>query len=653
VKTAFYELSRLIDNLCKHLKIQRKSFRRRFRLGLNYFRARFYRTRLNQTTFIGVTGSAAKTTTTDLTAAILSGTGLCRQTREYNALDSVIRLLLATGRLDRYCIAELAATGPGTLDLSVRVFKPDVAVITVIGRDHYSAYKSMEAIAAEKEKLVSALPPEGTAILNVDDPLVRAIGERCSRRVVWFGEDTGADLRLLETRSCWPEPLTLRVAVGSETYEVRTQLHGVHMVTPVLAALGVALAEGIPLDKAITALRHVQPPDGRMQAVAGDDGVVFVRDDWKAPAWSLDAPLRFLKDAKAARKVAVMGTLSHQSGKDAEKYKKFCLKAREIADLVVFVGPHAHHALRARKTKDDDSIQGFPNIRHAATFLKTVLKKGDLVLLKGSHKADHLVRLILNRSHPIQCWRDHCDKVLFCDACPMLYQSFEDNPFEIPMAPCSGPSVLVMVGLGNPVMSLRETAHNVGHRVLDALARDAGIPWKEAPEGLVSSMMLRGKTIRLLKPGMAMNSNGVMVRRFLERMGGDPQHCIIVHDDADLLLGEVRFKSEGGDAGHRGMSSVISALGTVEIPRVRLGIRRVGDKTKARRFVLSKFSSAEEAILSRMIGKASRTLKERLQSLLEDEVIEKEKRRDVELDGALKRRRMIDPSSGVLHCDRG
>jgi len=619
VKTAFHELSGFIDNLCNHLKIHRKSFRRRLRLRLNYLRARFHRTRLDQTTFIGITGSAGKTTATDLAAAILYDTGPCQQTREYNALDSVIRLLLSTGRADRYCIAELAATGPGTLDLSVRVFNPDVAVITLIGRDHYSAFKNMEAIAAEKEKVVSALPPGGTAVLNIDDPLVRRIGERCSRKLIRFGENAGADLRLIDARSCWPEPLTLRVAVGSEIYEVRTQLHGVHMATPVLAALGVALAEDIPLDKAITALKHVQPPDGRMQAVTGDDGVVFVRDDWKAPAWSLDAPLRFLKDARADRRVAVVGTLSHQSGKDAEKYKKFCLKVREIADLVVFVGPHAHHALRARKTKEDDTIQGFPNIRHAATFLDTVLRKGDLVLLKGSHKADHLVRLILNRSHSIQCWRDHCDKVLFCDACPMLYQSFEGNPFETPMVPCTGSAVPVVVGLGNPVASLRDTAHNVGHRVLDSLARDAGIPWKEAPEGWVSSMMLRGKTIRLLKPGSAMNGNGVMVRRFLERTGGDPQHCVIVHDDADLLLGEVRFKFEGGDAGHRGMRSVISALGTGGIPRVRLGIRRRGDKTKARRFVLSKFSSAEGAILSRMIGKASGTLKERLQSLLEDE----------------------------------
>ncbi len=617
VKMTFYESARFINNLYHDLKIQRKSFRRRLRLRLNYLRARSRRKRMGQTVFIGITGSAGKTTATDLAAGILSGMGPCQQTREYNALDSVIRLLLATGRADRYCVAELAATGPGTLDSSVRLFKPDVAVITLIGRDHYSAYKSIEAIAAEKEKVVLALPPGGTAVLNIDDPLVREIGERCSRRVVWFGEGEDADLRLLEARSRWPEPLILKIAVAGRIYEVRTQLHGVHMATPVLAALGVAMALNVPMEEAISAIATIQPPDGRMQIVTGADGVTFIRDDWKAPAWSLDAPLRFLKDAKADRKVAVVGTLSHHSGKDAEKYKKYCLKVRESADLVVFVGPHAHHALHARKTRNDDTIRGFSNIRHAATFLKTALRAGDLVFLKGSHKKDHLIRIILDRFRPIQCWRDYCDKVIFCDACPMLLHPFEGNPFETPMATCTGSAVPVVVGLGNPVASLRDTAHNVGHRVLDALARDAGVSWEEVPEGLISSMMLRGKTIRLLKPGAAMNNSGVIVRRFLERTGGDPQRCVVVHDDADLHLGEVRFKSGGGDAGHKGMRSVISALGTGEIPRARLGIRRSGDKTRARGFVLAGFSSAEETILLRMVEKGSGMLRERLQSLLE------------------------------------
>jgi UDP-N-acetylmuramoyl-tripeptide--D-alanyl-D-alanine ligase len=399
-------------------------FKQMIPLKLKYLLASLQRRRINQATFIGITGSAGKTTATDLTAAILGNFGLCQQTHaSRNTLVANARTIWETHKTHRYCVVELAAYGPGTLDESVRLLKPDIAVITIIGRDHYSAYKSIEAIAAEKEKLVMALPPQGTAILNIDDPLVRSMGERCNRRIIWFGEGVGATLRLIEAHSRWPEPLTLIFEYQDKTYEVRTQLHGIHMTIPVLASLGVVLAADLPLEKAILEIARVQPSEGRMQIVTSDDGIVFIRDDCKAPEWSLDALMVFLKEARGDRKIAVIGTISDSSSGGASKrYKKYCRQVRECADIVVFVGPNAHHALRARQNDDDTAIQSFPSSRDVATYLQTELKKGDLVLLKGSHRADRLVRLLLNRAHPIECWKDQCDVEYFCDKCPKLYE---------------------------------------------------------------------------------------------------------------------------------------------------------------------------------------------------------------------------------------
>lgn len=407
-----------------------KKFLKKFiPLKLKYLLASLHRRRLNHVTFIGITGSAGKTTTTDMTATILANFGPCQQTVQYNMLTAIIGRVWHTHKVHRYCVAELAAYGPGTLDKTVRLFKPDIAVITLIGRDHYSAYKSMEALAAEKEKVVMGLSPHGTAVLNIDDPLVRSIGERCNRRIIWFGKSVGATLRLREARSNWPEPLIMLIEYQDKTYEVRTQLHGTHMAIPVLASLGIALAANQPLEKSIKAIEHAEPPEGRMQVFTGDDGVVFIRDDCKAPYWSLHAPLKFLQEARADRKVTVVGTISDSSGDANRRYKKICKQIREFADLVVFVGPHAHRALRARQNENDIAIQGFSSIRDAATYLQTELRRGDLVLLKGSHKADHLVRLIINRVRPIQCWKDKCDVGDFCDKCPKLYKSFPNNCF--------------------------------------------------------------------------------------------------------------------------------------------------------------------------------------------------------------------------------
>jgi len=499
--------------------------------------------------------------------------------------------------------------------------KPHIAVITVIGRDHYSAFKSTEAIAAEKEKVVLALPPGGTAVLNRDDPLIRAIGERCTRRIVWFGEGKGADLRLLDARSRWPEPLVLQIAAGDRIYEVRTQLHGVHMATPVLAALGVAMAADVPLEEAVRAIGTVRPPEGRMQVVAGKGEVVFIRDDLKAPAWSLDASLRFLKDANAGRKVAVVGTVSDVSGDRTRNYKRFCRNVRECADLAVFVGPNAHRAVRARENEGDTSVQGFSDLRQAAVYLRRELRKGDLVLLKGSHKADHLGRLFLDRIRPIQCWRDRCDKVIFCGACPKLYHHGAEVPVAEPMPLQSGVPVFAVVGLGNPGRMFRHTLHNVGCRVLDALVRDAGASWKVGPEGSVSEIALGRTRLHLLKPEADMNRNGAMVRRFLERIGSDPEHCFIVHDDADLNLGDVRFKTDGGDAGHRGVGSVIAALGTGRFKRVRVGVRRAGDASRAGRFVLRKISSREDKILVEALVKAAHIIGDHLQNMPDGETV--------------------------------
>jgi len=607
--------------------ISMKNLFKQVKLKIKYLRAILHRRRIDHVTFIGITGSAGKTTTKDLTATILANFGSCQKTHlSYNTLPSIVRTVRHTHKLHRYCVTELAAYGPGTLDMSIRVLKPDIAVITMIGRDHYSVFKNREAIAAEKKKLVLALSPQGTAVLNIDDSLVRSIGEGCNRRIIWFGEGAGATLRLREARSRWPDPLTLFFEYQNKTCEVRTQLHGTYMALPVLASLGVALAADLPLEKAILAIAQVQPLEGRMQEVTGDDGVVFIRDDWKAPHWSLNAPLAFLREARADRKVVVVGTISDASGDDTEKYKKFCRQIRKSADLVVFVGPHAFRALRARQNESDTAIQGFSSIRYAATYLQAELREGDLVLLKGSHKADHLVRLIINRTRPIQCWKDQCDVEIFCDMCPKLYKPSPNISFATPLGPQTGPAVPVVVGLGNPDARFHHTLHNVGYRVLDALVQAAGSVWQVESEGWVSSIDLGGVAVRLLKPGVKMNINGTMVRPFLARTGSDPRHCIIVHGDADLSLGDVRFKPDGGDAGHMGVRSVISSLGTDSIQRVRLGVRRTGDGSKPERFVLTKFSAIEEAAFVQMIEKAAAMVREHIQSQLGGESIGEERK---------------------------
>ena len=379
--------------------------------------------RLKSVFFVGITGSAGKTTVKDLSASVLGSVGECYSTpRSQNYPDGIAKILLRVSPRHKYCVLEVSGGNPGDLDRPLRLFTPNIAVLTLVARDHFKAFKSLEAIAQEKGKLVSALPTDGIAVLNIDDPLVKAIGDSCNRKVIWVGKAEGATLRLLSVRSVWPEPLTLELEYDGDIYKVKTAFHGKHLALSVLSALGVGVAAGIPLTNAISAIADVKPAEGRMEIVSTEGGITFLRDDWKAPHWSFPAPLEFMAEAEARRKIIVIGTLSDYSLSASKLYPKVAKQALEVGDIVIFVGPHAPRAIKAKRTTDAQNLHAFSEIRDAAMFLNNLLQPGDLVLLKGSNKADHLVRLMYHTQRPVSCWATRCGIQDFCGDCSRLYK---------------------------------------------------------------------------------------------------------------------------------------------------------------------------------------------------------------------------------------
>lgn len=579
-------------------------------LGRHYS-ARLHRTLLTRTTFIGVGGSSGKTTTKDLIAAILGAHANCKASPGTgNELWSVEWAVKATNRGHTFSVVELSEHSPGALDSALRVVRPQIGVLTLIAREHYSAFGSMEAIAAEAAKIVAGLPRDGVAVLNRDDPHLRAIGDRYSGSIVWVGRAEGANIRLLESRSQWPEPLTLRVWFDGETHEVKTRLHGVHLTLPALCALGVAVAASVPFAMAAEAVGQAEASYARMQIEAGADGVVFVRDDWKAPEWSFAAPLQFMRDAHARRKLVVIGSISDSPRSPSKRYAYAARQALEVADVVLLVGVDARGALKAELGRDRGALHAFVQIREAAEFLRNELREGDLVLLKGTNLQDHLVRVVLDRQRPVQCWATACGRVEFCGSCERLYALSANEGSVADAAEGSGAATgatgrgLVVVGLGNPGPRHHGTPHNVGYDAVDAFAQAAGSSWVETAEGSTCTVRLDGREIALLKPAASMNLTGPLVRRFLELNGRLAGDSVIVHDDIDLELGVAKGKHDGGDGGHRGVRSVIDALGTDRISRVRIGVRCAGDERKAIDVVLAAFTPAERERLDVGLRKA-------------------------------------------------
>ena len=383
--------------------------------------------RFGDVRFIGVTGSAGKTTTARLIAVCLRVAGRVRQTDrlvgQLNNPRFAAQLVLTTTPAHRFCLSEFGVGGPGDMRQYVQAMPPDIGVVTSVESDHYSAFRGLDATAREKRVLVEVLPPDGTAVLNLDDPRVAAMRSSTRARVVTFGFSAEADVRGEDVSGAWPDRLSLTVLHGSERVHVQTRLVGEHFAHAVLGALATAVAAGVPLGDAARALRDCEPTDGRY-SVHTVRGVTFIRDDWKAPLWSIPAALRFLESARARRKIVILGTISDYPGDSSRRYRAVARQAAAVADKVIFVGRMAHCALGAQDPSDGDRVAAFDTLFSLDEFLQGFLQEEDFVLLKGSAKADHLQRLVLSRAGDNQCWRRACGRTMFCSACALRTRPF-------------------------------------------------------------------------------------------------------------------------------------------------------------------------------------------------------------------------------------
>lgn len=404
-----------------------KSLRR----GVYPLLARVYRHMLGGVCFVGVTGSCGKTSTKELAAAVLSakGEGLLG-IQIFNQTVDIARTILSVRPSHSFCIEEIGASAPGQIAISSSIFRPRIAAVTLIGFDHLKAYRSLEAIAEEKVGLVEALPADGTAVLNADDPLVWAMREKTEARVIGFGLSPEATVRGEDIRADWPERLSLTVVYGDERHRVQTQLLGDTAVGAVLGALAIGLAQGIPLAEGVRRLESVEPVFARKSPHTTANGVTFINDACKAPYYTLPATLDFMRRAQAKRKVMIFGSFSDYAGSASSKYRKIAREALEIADKVIFHCPMNGSVMKLAKTVEDGRLMTFDTSYELNQYLHQALEPGDLVMVKSGLR-DHHERLIMDRVplhgtflgrhteiQEIKCWRERCGlgkPCLFCD----------------------------------------------------------------------------------------------------------------------------------------------------------------------------------------------------------------------------------------------
>jgi peptidyl-tRNA hydrolase, PTH1 family len=163
----------------------------------------------------------------------------------------------------------------------------------------------------------------------------------------------------------------------------------------------------------------------------------------------------------------------------------------------------------------------------------------------------------------------------------------------------------LVVGLGNPGDRYRRTRHNVGFMVADALAARSGVTrWRAEADAWTAEARVGGEDALLLKPATFMNRSGVAVERVLAARGGEAADLVVILDDVALDLGTLRVRERGSHGGHNGLRSLIEVLGTDEVARVRVGIRKGEPQEDLADYVLSEFPEEDVLVVQEMVGLA-------------------------------------------------
>jgi len=163
----------------------------------------------------------------------------------------------------------------------------------------------------------------------------------------------------------------------------------------------------------------------------------------------------------------------------------------------------------------------------------------------------------------------------------------------------------VVVGLGNPGPEYRDTRHNIGHRVVDALAAQLKKAFHPQAGAHVARGTWRGDSLYLVKLQSFMNVSGSAVRRLLQTLDAGPEDLVLVYDDIDMELGKVRTRLKGRAGGHNGVQSVLDALATDAVRRVKIGIGRPAHKAQVPDHVLTGFEAAEEETVTTAVAAAA------------------------------------------------
>jgi UDP-N-acetylmuramoyl-tripeptide--D-alanyl-D-alanine ligase len=355
--------------------------------------AAWWRDHLDALLVVGVTGSVGKTSTKEVIASVLERAMPTH--RSAGNLNSEIGLPLSLLEVTpEHGAAVLEMGGAyafGEIRLLAEIARPRIGVVTNIHPVHLERMGTIEAIAETKAELVDAIPEDGWAILNGDDPRVREMAGRCRGGVIFYGLAPDNDVRASEVDSEGLEGTSFWLHLNGETNRVKVPLIGGHAVELALAAIAVGHAAGMDLADMLLGLAEpgVQV---RLLIIPGPNGSQLIDDTYNASTPSMMSALGLLEAMAPQRAIAVLGDMRELGEVSEQEHVIVGRRAGEVADLIVTFGDLARIFAREASLTDGRFDAGPPAVTSFALeqreelvdYLLRELREGDVVLLKGS-----------------------------------------------------------------------------------------------------------------------------------------------------------------------------------------------------------------------------------------------------------------------------
>jgi UDP-N-acetylmuramoyl-tripeptide--D-alanyl-D-alanine ligase len=337
---------------------------------------------------VGITGSIGKTSTKEFTSALLEGRfHVLKSEGNFNNHLGLPLSVLRLREEHEIAVLEMGMSQTGEIKNLTEIAPPDVAVITNVLPVHLEFMKTMANIAHAKKEILEGMKPNGTAVLNGDDPWVNKISSAWKGEKVFFGYSKNWDISAQNIQKFGLNGKIFELNYGGQREKVKLLSFYDSTISNFLAAVAVAFTFSVPVEEIKERAAQLRPAAKRGTVFLLKEDKTLIDDSYNSNPVALEATLKSVAELPAKRKIAVLGDML-ELGEDSVKYHVSAGKqvVESGFDLLVTIGPLSKHMAEGAEEMGmhQDRIHTFKDSKEAAKNLGGLLKHGDLILVKGS-----------------------------------------------------------------------------------------------------------------------------------------------------------------------------------------------------------------------------------------------------------------------------